>query len=452
MQKVQLRGDTLIRWLKYNPILSEREIILVATDPNEPTNYNMYKIGDGRRRFNALPFRGLPAIQCRGNSQTDVMSQKAVTDQLIKLEETLKEVKIEIVGCNSHKQNTDSGTIQRSFLINNILLKCCCNGLVVRNECDCEYADFTVRDLYIKGKLYCEHVVEAEVEQVKIKNNLIILNDGETHTGVKDGFSGIEIDRGTEEHFFLLFEEETKGLQAGFGSQLLGIMCMDKGFQNGDLAQWDAEQGMFVACKNLDNDYMRMKGPFHNGSFPVWDAEQEIFVEQVAESGKNYMKMLTPFQEGEIPIWNTEQQLFVPGSGLPDNVMLKGEGFEDRDGVVWDESHKQFVPGIPFDPLCLRKNRIMVLSSLPVVGMEEGDIIILDKNAATPPHTAEELNKKNPYLMKSDIVDNVNSEETQKVLSARMGYVLSHSTPSSEGWGTNEDFVKGFEENAGNLF
>ena len=46
--KIQLRGDTLANWLENNPVLSDRELVIVD-------NYNT-KIGDGEHQFSELPF------------------------------------------------------------------------------------------------------------------------------------------------------------------------------------------------------------------------------------------------------------------------------------------------------------------------------------------------------------------------------------------------------------
>ena len=54
--KIQLRGDTKDNWESINPILSERELALVATDTLQPKNYNSIKIGDGIKKYSDLPF------------------------------------------------------------------------------------------------------------------------------------------------------------------------------------------------------------------------------------------------------------------------------------------------------------------------------------------------------------------------------------------------------------
>lgn len=448
MVKLQLRGDTLKRWEEFNPVIAEREMILISSDPNYPDEYDMYKIGDGKRKFNVLPNHGLPAVQERGNSPLKVMSQKAVTSELFNLENYLKKIEIEIKngGAENHKQNTDIGTNSRSFLINDVLLKCCCHDLVLRSSCDCDYADLTLQDLYVKGKIYLDKgVIETEIEQVRSRNNMIVLNDGETGSGVAKGISGIEINRGTEEHYYIIFEEDSQQIKAGKGRKLYAIPFIDGHFKNGDLATWNEEKGLFIPGKGTPDNCMFMKPPFSKGDVPMWSEEEQLFVVKAEEeSGGKYMPMLPPFADGELPIWDQEQQLFVPTKNIS-NCMLMDEGIMDGDGVVWNADKQLFVSGIPYDPLCLRKDRIRVLSSLPISDMLEGDIVIIDSNAKAPADTPEEENQRNPYVMKSDIIDDLATNSSNKVLSARQGYKLARLQPGAESWGDKNDFEEGFK-------
>ena len=52
--KIRLRGDTLENWLSVNPVLRDREIALVATNPDTPNIYDVVKVGDGKSKFSAL--------------------------------------------------------------------------------------------------------------------------------------------------------------------------------------------------------------------------------------------------------------------------------------------------------------------------------------------------------------------------------------------------------------
>lgn len=78
--RLQLRGDTLANWLKYDPVLMEREVALIASNPSKPKVYDLKKVGDGTRKFSELPMLGYECLQDVGDSQQFPMSQKAVTD------------------------------------------------------------------------------------------------------------------------------------------------------------------------------------------------------------------------------------------------------------------------------------------------------------------------------------------------------------------------------------
>ena len=76
------RGDTLENWLKYDPVLHKKEVVLVATDAANPDEYNCRKVGDGVRRFSQLPLLGYDCLPSIGESSTQPMSQKATTDAI----------------------------------------------------------------------------------------------------------------------------------------------------------------------------------------------------------------------------------------------------------------------------------------------------------------------------------------------------------------------------------
>ena len=78
--KIQLRRGTLANWLKYDPVLADGEMALVATDASKPTVYDSQKVGDGTHKFSELEMLGYKCLQELGDSQQFPMSQKAITD------------------------------------------------------------------------------------------------------------------------------------------------------------------------------------------------------------------------------------------------------------------------------------------------------------------------------------------------------------------------------------
>lgn len=81
--RLQLRGDTLANWLKYDPVLMEREVAIIASNPDKPKVYDLKKVGDGKSKFSELPMLGYECLQDTGDSQQFPMSQKAATDALV---------------------------------------------------------------------------------------------------------------------------------------------------------------------------------------------------------------------------------------------------------------------------------------------------------------------------------------------------------------------------------
>lgn len=79
--QMKQRTDTKANWASSNPVLLKGELGIVSDDPN------LYKVGDGVTAWNALPFRGFngTVVNETGTSETAVMSQKAVTEELAKL-------------------------------------------------------------------------------------------------------------------------------------------------------------------------------------------------------------------------------------------------------------------------------------------------------------------------------------------------------------------------------
>lgn len=72
---IQIRRDTKTGWELANPILLDGEW-------GFETDTKQRKVGDGLTPWNDLPYFGNPAVQELGNSTTETISQKKVTDEL----------------------------------------------------------------------------------------------------------------------------------------------------------------------------------------------------------------------------------------------------------------------------------------------------------------------------------------------------------------------------------
>lgn len=107
------RGDTLANWLKADPVLHEREVVLVATDSTKPDEYDCRKVGDGKRKFSALPLLGYDCLPATGTSATQPMSQKATTDAIKAQETKLEDLKTSVAEKNS-TQDADILALQKA--------------------------------------------------------------------------------------------------------------------------------------------------------------------------------------------------------------------------------------------------------------------------------------------------------------------------------------------------
>lgn len=83
----QFRGDLRSEWERVNPVIHEREFILVKETADGP--WTGYKIGDGVKKFKELEYASnVSILQILGNSETATISQKAITEEMEKTRQT----------------------------------------------------------------------------------------------------------------------------------------------------------------------------------------------------------------------------------------------------------------------------------------------------------------------------------------------------------------------------
>lgn len=74
-------------------------------------------------------------------------------------------------------------------------------------------------DATILGNLTVSgNTTTIDTENITVQDNKIVLNNGETGAGVTAGSAGLEIDRGTEQNFFLCFDETRDALVSGLSN------------------------------------------------------------------------------------------------------------------------------------------------------------------------------------------------------------------------------------------
>lgn len=82
------RRDLALQWSIKNPVLLDGELGIIKDQPGS------YKVGDGVTAWNDLPLRGFDGniVQELGDSATSVMSQKAITEQVVGQNEKLAQL------------------------------------------------------------------------------------------------------------------------------------------------------------------------------------------------------------------------------------------------------------------------------------------------------------------------------------------------------------------------
>lgn len=147
---------------------------------------------------------------------------------------------------DTHEQNTDLGTTNSTFQLKyntGNKIKHESDAISVRNAADTDYVNFIAKNATFKGDLLVEgQSFVTEAETVEIKDNLLLLNKGEVGAGVTKGIAGLEIDRGTEPNYQIIFDESDNRFKAGeIGDiQCLALRDGDDSMVNGMFTTWDS--------------------------------------------------------------------------------------------------------------------------------------------------------------------------------------------------------------------
>lgn len=160
--------------------------------------------------------------------------------------------RLEALEALSHEQNTDTGTTSKTFVIDSgntgAMLKAEGGGLSTRTKGDAGYANFTVQNLVIKGDVTQEgDTFITQAERVEVRDNMILINEGETGAGVTAGFAGIEVDRGTEQNFMFGFNESDGMFKIGKEGDMFDVALRQPvgDMIDGMFASWNAATKTF---------------------------------------------------------------------------------------------------------------------------------------------------------------------------------------------------------------
>ena len=126
----------------------------------------------------------------------------------------------------------------------------------IRNSTDSAYSDLTLNNITIKGDVTLEgESFVTEAETVEIKDNLLLLNKGEVGAGVTKGIAGLEIDRGTEPNYFIIFDESDNRFKAGVEGDLwnLALRESDDNMLDGYFISWNSKDKI-LSTTNIVNE------------------------------------------------------------------------------------------------------------------------------------------------------------------------------------------------------
>ena len=278
----------------------------------------------------------------------------------------------------THEQNTDLGTTNSTFQLKyntGNKIKHESDAISVRNAADTDYVNFIAKNATFKGDLLVEgQSFVTEAETVEIKDNLLLLNKGEVGAGVTKGIAGLEIDRGTEPNYQIIFDESDNRFKAGeIGDiQCLALRDGDNSMVNGMFTSWDSSTKRLKTTNIVPSDQKLLFGD--NG-----DIELKYSLSKMGET-----------LSSAIPVLNIGRK----SSGYPHIEF----GLSSKYALVYTDT----LNGIYLQNQVLGK-------------------------------TFKRATDLSEVLYHADIVNNLTSGGTDKVLSAEQGKLLQNSITSIQG-------------------
>lgn len=313
---------------------------------------------------------------------------------------------VELEG-KSHVQNTDTGTTSPTFQVdstsNGPKLKGKGGDLELRNAGDTGYAGLTLGDITIKGNVTQEgDTFISQAETVEINDNLLLVNKGEVGAGVTKGIAGIEIDRGTLPNYQIVFDESDKRFKAGEIGNIWPLALRDE--------ETNMVDGMFVTW---DSTTKRLK------TTNIVPSNRKLFF----TDNNSYLQLVSHDFSGSelvqtLAYTNARGSLFV--SAGPSNLNLDT-----------DKTSFRFYKNI-IVPSSIEAGTDMVFKRNGTTKLTLKDTVA----QFTVPVTATTFNRASDgseVLYHADIVDDLVTGGTGKVLSAEQGKLLAARVTSVEG-------------------
>lgn len=278
----------------------------------------------------------------------------------------------------THEQNTDLGTTNSTFQLKyntGNKIKHESDAISIRNAADTDYVNFIAKNATFKGDLLVEgQSFVTEAETVEIKDNLLLLNKGEVGAGVTKGIAGLEIDRGTEPNYQIIFDESDNRFKAG---EIGDIQCL--ALRDGDDSMTG---GMFTSW---DSTTKRLK------TTNIVPSDQKI---SFGDNGDIELKYSLSKMGEVLPVTTPVLNIGRKGSNYPHIEF----GLSSNHAVIYTDA----LNGIYLQNQVLGR-------------------------------TFKRASDNSEVLYHADIVDNLTSGGTNKVLSAEQGKLLQNSITSIQG-------------------
>lgn len=326
---------------------------------------------------------------------------------------------VELEG-KSHVQNTDTGTTSPTFQVdstsNGPKLKGKGGDLELRNAGDTDYAGLTLGDITIKGNVTQEgDTFISKAETVEINDNLLLINKGEVGAGVTKGIAGIEIDRGTLPNYQIVFDESDKRFKAGEVGNIWPLALRDEevNMVDGMFVTWDSTTKRlkttnivpynrplsFKLDPEIADSIMRMRYG-HGGLELSMDEADSILsaIPEIDRDGTKYSVITT----------NT-------------NGIILGDYSGSNDEFIIDIKNSSFINSkLDKDVIMGGKNAYFMYYSHR---MGSPNRIVASCDVKAP--SFYRVSDSSEVLYHADIIDDLVTGGTSKVLSAEQGKILS---------------------------
>lgn len=284
----------------------------------------------------------------------------------------------------------------------------------IRNNTDSAYSDLTLNNITIKGNVTQEgKSFITEAETVEVRDNTLLLNRGETGAGVSREFAGIEIDRGSEPKYQILFDESDDRFKVGKEGDLWCVTLRDDeaDMEDGMFTTWDASTkrlkttNIVPANRNIT---------FANGKDDGWSYSLKI------NENSGYLSIET--------FWHTLE------------LDLLGSDFATFDLTKVTSNHRKFkfLKPIISDTIECTDSNYIEFYSPNHMGRDRELVLQLGYSktrfaVSVYGTTFYRTSDNSEVLYHADIVNNLTSGGVNKVLSAEQGKLLQNSITSIQG-------------------